>query len=68
MNPEAWTLIFSCSNLAEAELMKGLLIDNDIEAVVINKKDSVYLIGDAELYVKASDALIALQLLNINKP
>jgi hypothetical protein len=66
MNPDAWTLIFSCSSLAEAELMKGLLLENGIEAVIVNKRDSVYLIGDVELYVQASDALIALQLLKIN--
>ena len=66
MNPEAWTMIYSCSNLAEAELMKGLLIENGIEAVVVNKRDSVYLIGEAELYVQASDALLALQLLKLN--
>lgn len=64
MTSEAWTLIFSTSAVPEAEMLKGLLMDNGIEVVLINKKDSVYLFGEVEIYVQAEDALLARQLLN----
>ncbi|MEI6577414.1 MAG: DUF2007 domain-containing protein [Bacteroidota bacterium] len=64
MNSDNWTKIFSYSSEAEAELMKGLLSENGIDAVTMNKKDSAYLFGEVALYVQAQDALVALQLIN----
>jgi hypothetical protein len=60
---ENWTLIYSSSQIYKAEILKGFLEENDILSVVINKKDSVYLFGEAELYVKAEDAFRAKQLI-----
>lgn len=54
-----WILIFSSSLEHEVEIFRSVLEVNGIEAVVINKKDSFYLIGDIELYVKSEDALSA---------
>jgi hypothetical protein len=59
-----WVKIYTTSDVYKAELLKGLLIDNEIKAVVINKKDSVYLIGEAELYVLADNVIIAKRLIN----
>jgi len=63
MTQDAWTHIYSTSAEPEAEMLKGLLMDNGIETVLINKKDSVYLFGEIEIYVKAEDAMLARQLL-----
>ncbi len=47
----------------KAELLKGLLTENEINAVIINKKDSAYLFGEVELYVTTNDAVKAKHLI-----
>lgn len=54
-----WTCIYASSKVHEVEIFRGLLADHQIHAVVINKQDSAYLFGEAELYVKTDDALTA---------
>jgi len=51
--------IYSTSAIYKAELIKGLLLENDIQAVIVNKKDSSYLFGELEVYVLNDDALQA---------
>ena len=58
-----WTLIYSSSQIYKAEIIRGFLEENDILSVIINKKDSAYLFGEAELYVKVDDAFRAKQLI-----
>jgi len=54
-----WVLIYTTDNSNKAEITKAVLADNDINAVVMNKKDSVnlHVNGEIELYVKASDVI-----------
>jgi hypothetical protein len=48
----------------QLELMKGLLLEHEIQSVIINKIDSSYLqFGKAELKVKVSDFEIAKEIL-----
>jgi hypothetical protein len=54
-----WVKIYSTSAIYKAELIKGLLLENDIQAVIVNKKDSSYLFGELEVYVLNDDALQA---------
>ncbi len=54
-----WALIFSTAKLYIAEMVKNVLEDNDIQAVIINKQDSFYLFGDIEVYVKPDDVIRA---------
>ncbi len=49
---EGWTKISSFYNIYEAEIRKQLLQNAGIEAIVINAKDSLFLIGNIDLYVK----------------
>lgn len=65
---ENWVLILSSSDVFHIQLLQGILNENSIECVVINKKDSAYLIGEAELYVQKQDAFDANQLLKTHKP
>jgi hypothetical protein len=58
-----WVKIFSTDVNYKAELIKGLLVENGIEAVVINKKDSSYHFGELEIYVNADDVLKAKHIL-----
>lgn len=64
---EDWVLIFETDKDFEAELIKGMLNEHDIDAFVMKKQDSLYLIGNFELYVMPEDAMRAKTLiLNYN--
>lgn len=58
-----WVKIYATSDVIKAEMVKSFLLENDIHAVVINKKDSSLFIGEVELYVKQEDALKATHLI-----
>lgn len=60
---EGWTCIFTSHNLYEVEIFRGILDENQITAVVVNKQDSAYLIGEYELHVRFEDALAANQII-----
>ena len=46
-----WQLVYSAKSAIDAEMVRGMLENNGIEAVVMNKQDSSYLFGDVEVYV-----------------
>ncbi len=46
-----WIKIKTFDNLYEAEFYKELLEEQNVQAVVLNKRDSLYLLGEIELYV-----------------
>jgi len=58
-----WVPVYSSSQLYEAEMVKNFLADNDIEGVIMNKQDSVYMFGDIEVYVPTNEALKAKHLI-----
>jgi hypothetical protein len=50
-----WVVVFTTQETFEAELVKGRLVDNGINAVVINGRDSEFgTFGDASVYVHVS--------------
>jgi hypothetical protein len=52
-----WVCIYSTNISYKAEIAKELLMENDIDAVVINKQDSNYLFGSLEVYVERDNAV-----------
>ncbi len=58
-----WTKIYSSTLLYKVEILKGLFAENNIRSVIVNKKDSAYLIGEVELFVNVEDAFRAKQIL-----
>ncbi len=47
-----WYLLYSTRNPAQASILQGMLEENHIKVVMMNKQDSSYLnFGDIELYV-----------------
>lgn len=47
-----WICIYRSISIQDVELIRSILEDNNIEAVVLNKQDSSYpCIGEIELYV-----------------
>jgi hypothetical protein len=61
-----WVRIYKSTNAIDAEMVKAMLIDQGIEAVVINKIDSSYLFGEASVYCKNEEEAMALAFINVN--
>jgi len=65
-----WVKIFATDQTFRAEIVKGMLIENGVNAVLVNRVDSSYLTalpGMAELYVHQSQASDAMTLIQDNE-
>lgn len=61
---QKWFLLYVTRNLPEASIIKGMLEENSVPVMIVNKQDSSYLaFGDIELYVPDHLKEIAKQLL-----
>lgn len=60
---ENWEVIYSTNQLYEAEMVREMMADNEIECVIMNKKDSTYGFGEIELCVPTEEVLKAKQLI-----
>jgi hypothetical protein len=59
-----WTLIYTTTQSFEAELIKQNFSNHNIEAVILNKRDSTYTtFGELEVYIKDEDKAEALNLI-----
>jgi hypothetical protein len=62
-----WKKVYSNSQLATASMVASWLIENHIEAKVMNRKDSSYVfMGEADVYVPAilsDDAIKLIELM-----
>jgi hypothetical protein len=56
--------VYSAGDETEAGIIKGLLEASGIEATIISHHDSVYNIGEVEVYVNEDDAPLALEIIN----
>jgi len=54
-----WVVVYTTEHAWQAELIEGVLRDQGIDCVILNKQDSLYLFGHIELYVKADDVIAA---------
>ena len=63
MNDKNWVKVFSSSKAYLVELTHGILEEEGIESVIINKIDSAYLFGESELFVNDEDSTKALQII-----
>ncbi len=63
-----WVHIYTSSIEHQAQIVQAVLADNEIKAVLMNKKDSAYtMIGDVELYVNSNDVLRAKHIIKENE-
>ncbi len=62
-----WVCVYNTSVAYLAEIAKDLLHEENIDAVVINKKDTNYQFGTLEIYVERNNAIRAKYILkNVN--
>jgi hypothetical protein len=60
-----WYLLYGTSNLAQANIIKGMLQQNEVPVTLMNKQDSSYLnFGEIELYVPVHLKELATNLLH----
>jgi len=48
---KGWSLVYRAGDEYQANILKGMLEENGIDSVIINQKDSSYLVGNPLLYV-----------------
>ena len=59
-----WINIYSSTDPVEVEILKHVLLENNIDVVDINRQDSSYLMfGTIDLYIKSNNQKKALQLI-----
>ena len=51
--------VYSSDKPVEIEVAKAVLLQNSIESVAVSKKDSVYIFGEVELYVRREEEIMA---------
>jgi len=60
-----WTKVYTTRNYTEANIIKGMLEENNIPVTVMNKLDSSYLsFGEIEIYAAKQFAALATSLIN----
>ena len=65
---KGWQLIYSSDRPHLIEIVKAVLEDNQIEAAVIDKRDSTnIMMNELELYVKDNDVVLAKFLISKNE-
>ncbi|MFI5157525.1 MAG: putative signal transducing protein [Sphingobacteriales bacterium] len=63
-----WVKIYKSTNFYQAEIVKQMLIQHSIAAVLLNKQDSSYrTFGNVEVYVHQEDFDQAIELLILNQ-
>lgn len=68
MGKQNWVKIFSSYDFREIELIRSYLLDFDIDTIILNKQDSMYLnlnsISPVELFAQNDDVIKAKHLIN----
>lgn len=59
-----WEAVFSTNLLYKAEIIRGMLEEEGIQAVIVNKQDSSYIaFGEIEVFVPLDEVLNAKQVM-----
>ncbi len=62
-----WVKIYTSSNFFKSELVRQVLVDNGIEAIIINKQGYPYQIGEVEVYIHKENFQTALEIIIENE-
>ena len=60
---DSWVKVYSSTDFFKSEMVKQFLVDNEIEAVILNKQGYPYNIGQVEVYVQPGLSQQALELI-----
>lgn len=60
-----WKRVYRTKNRINAEIVKDVLEDKGITAVIINKQDSAYVVlGEFEIHVQVDQVMEAVKIIN----
>jgi len=62
-----WVKIYTSADFFKSELVRQVLIDHEIEAIIINKQGFPYRIGEIEVYIHEDDFQPALEIIVKNE-
>ncbi|MBS1530736.1 MAG: DUF2007 domain-containing protein [Bacteroidetes bacterium] len=63
-----WIRIFTSTNYYQAEIVKQMLVENQIDTVLLNKQDSSHrTFGDIEVYIHQQDFSNAIEAMILNQ-
>jgi type III secretory pathway lipoprotein EscJ len=63
-----WVKIFTSTNYYQAEIVKQVLTENHIDAVLLNKQDSSHrTFGTIEIYIHQADFSQAIEIMILNQ-
>jgi len=62
-----WVKIYTSADFFKSELVRQVLIDHEIEAIIINKQGFPYRIGEVEVYIHEVDFQKALEIIVKNE-
>jgi len=58
-----WAIVLTTQDSFNAELIKNMLLSNNIKAIIINQKDSSYNFGEVKVYTSKKDEKKAIKLI-----
>ena len=58
-----WQKVYTTDLQYRAEIVKAILAEHQINAVIIDKKDSAYQLGPVEVYVEPEHVLSAIKII-----
>ncbi|RKD20364.1 hypothetical protein BCY91_01735 [Pelobium manganitolerans] len=58
-----WVKIYTSHDFYKAEIVKQVLIDHEVDAVLMNKQDSAYKFGEVQVHVPESAFQHALEII-----
>lgn len=64
---EGWVKVYTSADFFKSELVRQLLTENEIEAVILNKQGYPYNIGQVEVYVQPNLAQQATDIIEQNE-
>ena len=59
-----WIEVYSTNDIFKAEVIKNMLISNNIKAIIMNQQDSSYHFGTAKIYTKKENILKAKEIIS----
>ena len=60
---DKWIKIYTSHQFYKSEMVKQILIDNAIDAVLMNKQDTAYKFGEVEVHIPESGYSNALEII-----
>jgi hypothetical protein len=60
---DKWIKIYTSHQFFKSEMVKQILIDNGIEAIIMNKQDTAYKFGEVEVHIPEADYSNALEII-----